>query len=111
MAERTVRVYPLFSIPPSQDVDITLPYDAQVLLAPEYGTSSPLVSAGMISDFHLISRLPSRSIGMIVDRGRDFPGWIQHTFDILGADMWMFRDQPNVETTKAVNIYRGDTRE
>lgn len=47
---------------------------------------------------------------MIVDRGHDFPAWVQDSLESYGTAMWLFRNQVNLETTKAVNIYRGDFR-
>jgi len=46
---------------------------------------------------------------MIVDRGHDFPEWIQSTLEQYGHDMWFFRDQP-LETTRAANIYQANDR-
>ncbi|THV03316.1 Ribokinase-like protein [Dendrothele bispora CBS 962.96] len=47
---------------------------------------------------------------MIVDRGSDFPPSIQNELEKYGSDMWMFRDQPESRTTRALNSYRGDFR-
>jgi len=47
---------------------------------------------------------------MIVDRGHDFPSDIQTALDHFGPDMWLFRDNPDAATTRAVNIYQGDHR-
>ncbi|KAH8113426.1 Ribokinase-like protein [Phellopilus nigrolimitatus] len=54
--------------------------------------------------------LPPNRIGMIVDRGGDFPPEIQASLAAFGEDMWLFRDDPQRVTTRAVNIYRGDNR-
>lgn len=49
-------------------------------------------------------------VGMIVDRGRDFPAHIQAKLASYGPDMWLFRDDPTRGTTKALNHYQGDHR-
>jgi hypothetical protein len=54
--------------------------------------------------------LDPADIGMIVDRGHDFPSHIQAKLDSYGSDMWLFRDDPTRVTTKALNHYRGDHR-
>lgn len=56
------------------------------------------------------SRLDPMDIGMIVDRGHDFPSHIQAKLDSYGSGMWLFRDDPTRGTTKALNHYRGDHR-
>ncbi|KZT32126.1 Ribokinase-like protein [Sistotremastrum suecicum HHB10207 ss-3] len=52
--------------------------------------------------------LPAHEIGMIVDRGNDFPEDVQRQLDAYGSEMWHFRDNANRGTTRAVNIYRGE---
>ncbi|KLO15659.1 Ribokinase-like protein [Schizopora paradoxa] len=47
---------------------------------------------------------------MIIDRGHDFPTDIQSALQHYGSDMWLFRDNPDAVTTRAVNIYQGDHR-
>jgi len=54
--------------------------------------------------------LPADKIGMIVDRGDDFPAAIQERLDSFGSDMWLYRDNPGCKTTRALNSYRGDHR-
>jgi len=49
-------------------------------------------------------------VGMVVDRGHDFPSHVQAKLDSYGSDMWLFRDDPTRETTAAMNHYRGDHR-
>ena len=56
------------------------------------------------------SRLPPSQVGMIVDRGHDFPISIERNLLEYGREMWMFRDQPNHSTTRANNSYRGEHR-
>lgn len=47
---------------------------------------------------------------MVVDRGNNFPNWMQEQLDQFGSDMWLFRDNPDIVTTRAVNKYQGDIR-
>ncbi|EJD01085.1 Ribokinase-like protein, partial [Fomitiporia mediterranea MF3/22] len=54
--------------------------------------------------------LPPDKIGMIIDRGGDFPPEVQSKLDAFGKDMWLYRDDSERVTTRAVNIYRGDSR-
>ena len=49
-------------------------------------------------------------VGMVIDRGYDFPSHIQNKLDSYGSDMWLFRDDPTRGTTTALNHYRGDHR-
>ncbi|KAG8747917.1 hypothetical protein FRC10_010536 [Ceratobasidium sp. 414] len=46
-----------------------------------------------------------------VDRGADFPAWVQQELDHYGSDMSHFRDQTIAQTTRAVNRYHGELRE
>ncbi|PPQ72525.1 hypothetical protein CVT24_004831, partial [Panaeolus cyanescens] len=55
-------------------------------------------------------RLPPNKIGMIVDTGNDFPQDIKDKLHSYGSEMWLFREQPNRGTTRALNSYRGDHR-
>ncbi|KAK0453374.1 Ribokinase-like protein [Armillaria borealis] len=54
--------------------------------------------------------LPPDKIGMIVDRGNDWPSDIQEELDKYGPEMWMYRDQLSARTTRALNSYMGDHR-
>lgn len=56
------------------------------------------------------NRLPSHKLGMVVDRGHDFPSSIQTKLDSYGSDMWLFRDHSDIGTTRAINTYKGDHR-
>jgi len=49
-------------------------------------------------------------IGMIVDKGNDFPTEIMERLLSYGNDMWQFRDRQDVLTTRAVNKYVGQHR-
>nr|GAT53969.1 predicted protein [Mycena chlorophos] len=52
--------------------------------------------------------LPPSRVGMIIDRGIDFPPEIQSTLDAFG-DIWLYRDHSG-KTTRALNSYIGDLR-
>ncbi|KZT72640.1 Ribokinase-like protein [Daedalea quercina L-15889] len=54
--------------------------------------------------------LPPDKVGMIIDRGADFPEHIQQKLDDYGPDMWLFRDSKERVTTRALNSYRGENR-
>jgi len=43
-------------------------------------------------------------------KGADFTGLMQTKLDSYGSDMWLFRDHPNIGTTRAMNSYRGEHR-
>lgn len=47
---------------------------------------------------------------MIIDRGHDFPEDIQKKLDTYGMDTWLYRDDQQRVTTRALNSYRGDYR-
>jgi hypothetical protein len=55
-------------------------------------------------------RLPAKDVGMIVDRGTDFPPSVQDTLVSYGSDMWIFRDQHDRVTTRGLNTYQGEHR-
>lgn len=54
--------------------------------------------------------LPPSKIGVIVDRGHDFPQEIQNALKVYGEAMWSFRDDSSRTTTRAMNSYRGEKR-
>jgi len=58
----------------------------------------------------LLSRLPANKLGMIVDKGDDFPTSIEQDLLHYGSDMWHFRVHPNCQTTRAINAYCGEHR-
>ncbi len=55
-------------------------------------------------------RLEPDEVGMVVDRGHDWPSYVQKDLERYGSDIWMFRDQPDAKTTRALNSYMGDHR-
>ncbi|KAJ4492943.1 Ribokinase-like protein [Lentinula edodes] len=54
--------------------------------------------------------LPPEQVGMIVDKGYDFPSEIETKLKAYGEQMWLFRPQSEARTTRAMNIYKGDHR-
>jgi len=55
-------------------------------------------------------RLEPELIGMVVDKGYDFPKEIDEQLKEYGQDMWLFREQLDRQTTRAVNSYKGELR-
>ncbi|KAJ7179329.1 Ribokinase-like protein [Mycena filopes] len=53
--------------------------------------------------------LPPTQVGMIIDKGPDFPPTMESTLAEFGSEMWIYRNQP-VATTRALNTYHGDHR-
>lgn len=47
---------------------------------------------------------------MVVDRGHDWPSYVQKDLETYGAGMWMFRNQPESKTARALNSYMGEHR-
>jgi len=58
----------------------------------------------------MVRKLLPHQIGMVIDRGHDFPPSIQTKLEEYGSSMWTFRDQPDCCTTRALNSYKGDHR-
>ncbi|KAL1761399.1 Ribokinase-like protein [Schizophyllum commune] len=54
--------------------------------------------------------LPPSRLGMVVDKGKDWPGHIEGQLNAYGEEMWLYRDQPDALTTRALNIYKGEYR-
>jgi hypothetical protein len=59
---------------------------------------------------HVPARLPAPEVGAVIDRGHDFPPHIQAALDSFGHAMWLFRDNPDRETTRSRNMYRAGVR-
>ncbi|KAJ3803113.1 Ribokinase-like protein [Lentinula aff. detonsa] len=49
-------------------------------------------------------------VGMVVDKGYDFPSKIESKLKTYGEEMWFFRPQNEAPTTRALNLYTGDHR-
>jgi len=54
--------------------------------------------------------LEPKQIGMIVDKGSDFPADILTTLLSYGEEMWFFRNREGEGTTRALNKYIGEHR-
>ncbi|KAG2118961.1 Ribokinase-like protein [Suillus discolor] len=54
--------------------------------------------------------LPPDTLGMIIDRGNDFPQDVQNRLLTYGSDIWHFRDDTNRLTTRSRNSYKGQFR-
>ncbi|KAH7916744.1 Ribokinase-like protein [Hygrophoropsis aurantiaca] len=82
----------------------TIPSQESQLICPSIGGGGTYAAIG--------ARiwLPADKLGMIIDRGQDFPSEIQSKLLSYGTDMWHFRDHSNRGTTRALNSYRGDHR-
>lgn len=72
-----------------------------------YGDSHGTIAMISADSFR---RLPEDKIGMIVDRGHDWPQDIQNQLEAYGQDMWLFRDDKTRATTRARNTYQKDLR-
>jgi len=55
--------------------------------------------------------LPASQVGMIIDKGVDFPQEIDAVLKTYEESMWFFRQEPGVTTTRALNTYSGDHRD
>ena len=79
-----------------------------------YGDAAFLFCSSLLSCFFLLefalSRLPANEVGMIVDKGGDFPQTIDAALKKYGESMWFLREQPGDTTTRALNSYIGDRR-
>jgi len=54
--------------------------------------------------------LQPQEIGMVIDKGYDFPADILESLSSYGKDMWLFRERQDVVTTRAINKYVGQHR-
>jgi hypothetical protein len=72
-------------------------------------TCLPAYVLFLISEF--VYRLPASEVGMIIDKGVDFPQEIDAALRTYGESMWFFREQPDAATTRSLNTYTGDHRE
>jgi hypothetical protein len=80
------------------------------LLVPGYGQAYPCPSLlTRLRRQPRSFRLPARQVGMVVDKGQDFPPPIHAKLLEYGSEMWLFREQQS-GTTRALNSYIGDHR-
>lgn len=54
--------------------------------------------------------LPAQEVGILVDRGYDWPKELEERLNSYGDAMWVYRDQPAHPTTRALNLYTGEHR-
>ena len=54
--------------------------------------------------------LPANRVGILVDRGYDWPDDLDEELAAYGSEMWVFREQPDHPTTRALNLYTGEHR-
>lgn len=54
--------------------------------------------------------LPPNRVGILVDRGYDWPKDLDEELAAYGSEMWVFREQPDHPTTRALNLYTGEHR-
>ena len=81
-------------------------------LALVYGGSGLInLNAMELTISFVLYRLPADQLGMIIDRGRDFPEDVYAALMNYGEQMWVFRDRDDGLTTRALNSYRGEHRE
>jgi len=71
---------------------------------------APQIGGGTYTAIGARIWLPSNQLGMVVDKGPDFPVDMETTLLEYGSEMWMFRYQPGHRTTRALNSYRGEHR-
>lgn len=45
-----------------------------------------------------------------MDKGYDFPDHVGEQLVAYGEDMWLFRENPDRETTRELSLYRGERR-
>ncbi|KAI5479845.1 hypothetical protein MNV49_002403 [Pseudohyphozyma bogoriensis] len=55
--------------------------------------------------------LPAEKLGIVVDRGNDWPLEVEKKLATFGPAMWHYRDQPHRPTTRALNLYTGERRD
>ncbi|GAA6000030.1 hypothetical protein JCM10207_006020 [Rhodosporidiobolus poonsookiae] len=55
--------------------------------------------------------LPPTRVGILVDRGNDWPKAVEDELREYGEAMWVYRDKPDEPTTRALNLYRGEHRD
>ncbi|GAA5862695.1 hypothetical protein JCM8547_003515 [Rhodosporidiobolus lusitaniae] len=55
--------------------------------------------------------LPPTRVGILVDRGNDWPKEVEEELGQYGRKMWIMRDKPDEPTTRALNLYTGEHRD
>ncbi|GAA5959282.1 hypothetical protein JCM21900_003914 [Sporobolomyces salmonicolor] len=54
--------------------------------------------------------LPAERVGILVDRGNDWPREVEQRLNAYGP-MWIYREKPDEPTTRALNLYTGEHRD
>lgn len=72
-------------------------------------TCGPSLLSCALDLLRMLCRLPANKTRMIIDRGTDWPTWIQSQLDTFRT-IFHYRDADRL-TTKAINTYRGETRD
>ncbi|BGP16580.1 hypothetical protein JCM10213v2_004582 [Rhodosporidiobolus nylandii] len=54
--------------------------------------------------------LPPTRVGILVDRGSDWPQEMGEALKQYGEEMWIYREKPGEKTTRAINSYMGEQR-
>ncbi|GAA5936785.1 hypothetical protein JCM1841_006457 [Sporobolomyces salmonicolor] len=54
--------------------------------------------------------LPAERVGILVDRGNDWPKEVEQRLNAYGP-MWIYREKPDEPTTRALNLYTGEHRD
>ncbi|GJN90820.1 hypothetical protein Rhopal_003834-T1 [Rhodotorula paludigena] len=55
--------------------------------------------------------LPAARVGILVDRGYDWPAEVERELETYGKEMWVYREKPDAPTTRALNLYTGEHRD
>ncbi|GAA6028422.1 hypothetical protein JCM8097_007023 [Rhodosporidiobolus ruineniae] len=55
--------------------------------------------------------LPPTRVGIVVDKGNDWPKEVEERLHTYGREMWVFREKPDEPTTRALNLYTGEHRD
>ena len=76
-----------------------------------YGSGLINSNAMELTISFVLYRLPAHQLGMIIDRGHDFPEDVYAALMKYGQQIWVFRDRDDGLTTRALNSYRGERRE
>ncbi|KLO20550.1 Ribokinase-like protein [Schizopora paradoxa] len=92
----------LFIIDEFQEVDAN---GSLVRLQPQVGGNGLYASVG--------ARiwLPPTQVGMVIEKGSDFPPRVQADLEKYGRDMWLFKSLPNQLTTRSMTTFRNNQRE
>jgi len=77
----------------------------------ESNTKETIGGGGIFASIGARIWLPPNRLGMVVDRGNDFPVDAQLALEKYGRDMWAFRDVPQRPTTRSLSTFQDGHRE